>query len=978
MRPRGLDVPLDLVSDALLELETDAGERVDVGGLDDDDAAFLADAVPALRSLLVRADLGGRNRDLFTLREAWLDPGARAVGSEVGLAARWATRGERAMPPTPVRDASIAQIGAQLVASPGALIGRADVAPEGAIILLQENSLHAAAHRDAFVLAHDIYEDWALARTLDRRRAEIPDLLRAADQPLWWLRAVRLVGQVVLEVSSPGAWLALVKECFDAEGLDPVWWRTLLVAPLYSEGASDLLTAASPLLLAEDGEWLERLVDSLQILKTRPDEGIFKRVEGSVQERQRIAARFPVPNARSWLAFLEWAVDCWSAWPGRLIPKLVQASHTWLRASEGWEHLIAKKLVVAAFDWLVEIEDADTFVRWEDRRPPFGCDTHGHRLWEKTASHLREGMAYGVLSAPAVVQAYLNRMASKSTRRSGHEELLKMPRSIPSRLPAAWADFCIAHFAPKRPRVRHEHFFGYFNMLDFNDGGLQSLAVSTASPRYAGFDQLFEAAPNEALRMLRKFERRASVFYRHYVRENDRRRPRAVRVRFPWGEVPLWGDENTYRWARGTLGPDVLGSAYMALDLWMGRQAAAGRPLDELFRLVLQPYGLNATLCPCINVAAEQINTPGQLDAVGPILAEPRIWNFEVRRYSDDLTLARQPLVPYYAAAHRPAILEVGARYARRQHLRVDLALPFLLMASEAARTALEERVKGWSMADMAGFDDELQNPAQVAEFERQLESYRADLDRSNVNIEEVDGKIQISITPPGAVAEEIAGFDIQRAAFEAGSRLMLWGTKSLEVNSLQVSMDIEAAVEAARAYDVAALLSAYSQECFNDYLAAQGIAATAAAVARLAPDAVLERHRDWVTETLIAAAQVKRADLMFDIEEAHLAGDPATSAAQGLGALIHRNGNRAIIGSHLLALATDRHHYVAAAVVSSLDFTADPIFAWSVLRAAFVDTQYSRGRRWWEPDRMEVDKDRHRRRVKAFKRGLADFRRRA
>lgn len=967
----------DLVRDALLDLGMEPGQRVDVGELDDEDAAFLADHVPALRSLVLRTDLGGRNRDLFTLREAWLDPGAGAVGSEVGLAARWATRGERATPPAPARDMAIAQIGAQLVASPGALIGRADVASDGVSILLQENSLHAAAHRDALLLAHDIYEDWAVARTLDRRRAELPDLLRAADQPLWWLRAVRLAGQIVLEVSGPTAWLALVKACFDAADLDPVWWRTLLVAPLYSERVLELLTAASPLLLAEDGEWLERLVDSLQILESRPDEDIFARAEGTQEERQRIAALFPVPNGRSWRAFFRWAADGWSAWPGRLVPKLVQMSHTWLRASEGWRHLTAQKLVAAAFDWLVEIEDADTFVRWEERRPPFGCEAHDHGLWEKTAGLLREGMAYGVLSSPAVVEAYLERATSKSGRGREYEELLKLPRAIPSQLPTAWANFCIARFAPKRPRVRHEHFFGHFNALDFNGGGLRSLSISTASPRYAGFDQLFEVAPVEALRMLRKFEKRASVFYRHYVRQNDGRRPRPVRVQLPWGEVPLWGDENTYRWARGTLGPDVLGSAYMALDLWMGRQAAAGRPLDELFRLVLRPHGLNATLCPCVNVAVEHINTPGQIDAVEPILAEPRVWNFDVRRFTDDLTFARQPLVPYYAAAHRPAVLEVGARYAGRQHLRADLTLPFLLMAGEAAQSALEARVQAWTAADMACFDDELQNPLQVAEFERQLERYRSDLDRSNVKFEAVDGQIQVSIAPPAAIAEEIAGLDTQHAAFQAGSRLMLWGVKSLEENAFQASMDVEAAIEAARAYDAPALLSAYSQERFNDYLAAQGFAATAAAVARLAPDAVLERHRDWVTKTLIAAAQVKRDGQMFDVDEAHLAGDPAASAAQGLGALVVRGGDRAIVGSHLLTLATDRHHHVAAAVISGLDFTADPIFAWSILRAAFADTQYWRGKRWWEPDRLEIAKDRQRRRENAFRRGLADMRRR-
>lgn len=968
----------DLIRDALLELGLDGGERLDVRGLDDEDAAFLAEAAPALRGTLARTDLGGRNRDLFTLREAWLDPGAGAVGSEVGLASRWATRGGRAIPPTPARDAAIAQIGDQLVVSPGALIGRADIDADGSNALLQEGSLRAAAHRDALVFSHDIYEDWALARALDRRRAEIPDLLRAADQPLWWVRAVRLAGQIILETSGPADWLALVAACAAEEDLDPVWWRTLLAAPLNSERASDLLNAASPALMADDGLWLERLVDTLQVLESRPDEDIFERAQGTVEERQRLAAAFPSPHGRSWLAFFRWSVDSWSAWPGRLVPKLAQLTHTWLRASEGWQHRTAQKLVAMCFDWLVEIEDADTWVRWEERRPPFGYQAPDHRLWEKTAGLLREGLAYGVLSAPDKVEAYLKRSASKPHRGRDFDDLLKWPRQIPSRLPKAWAEFCIAHFAPPRPRVRHEHFFGHFNALDFNDGGLRSPSMAAASPRYAGFDQLFEADAKEALRMLRKFEKRASVFYRHYMRQHDGRRPRALRLKFPWGEVPLWGDENTYRWARGTLGPEVLGSAYMALDLWMGRQAAAGRPLEELFRLVLRPHGLNATLCPCINVAVEQINTPGQVDLVGPILAEPRVWNFDVRRFSDDLTFARQPLVPYYSAGHRPAILEVGARYARRQHLRVDLALPFLLMAEEPAQAALQARVEAWSAGDLACFDDELEDLGRVAELDRQLERYRADVDRKNIKLEEVGGQIQVSIVPPAAVAEQIAGLDSQHAAFEAGSRLMLWGVKGLEENTIQASMDLETAIEAARGFDAPALFSAYSQERFNDYLAAQGVAAAAAVVARLAPDAILDRHRDWVTQTLLAAAQVNRVDQMFDIDEAFLTHDPATSAAKGLSALIVRGGERAELAQALLFLATDRRHHIASAVVSGLDFAADPVLAWSVTRAAFADTQYWRGKRWWDPDRQAAAQDRQRRRETAFREGLADLRRHA
>lgn len=965
----------DMVLDALVEAGLDPGERVDVAGLGDEDADYLARAAPALSELLRRTDMGGRNRDLFTLREAWRDPDAGQVGSEVGMAGRWASRGDRAAPPEHWRDAAIAQIGEQLLSAPREAIGRAGLDPAGVSALLREGALRAAPYRDALSFTHDIYEDWTLARAFDRRRAELPDLIRTADQPLWWLPAVRLAGQIIVETTGPRAWLESVAQCREATDLDPAWWRTLLVSPLHSERAASFLEAAEPLLLADDGIWLERLVDSLLVLESRPDEDVFKRADGTVEERMRVAAAFAIPNGRVWVPFLRRAADRWQGWPGRLAPKLAQMTHIWLRATEGWEHRTGEILMNASVTWLMEIEDARTFAAWDEHRAPFGYEGHDYRLWEQTATRLREGLAWGVASAPDVVEAYLLRLADRDRNRDC-DDLLKMPRRIPALLPKAWADFCISRFAPRRPRVRHDFFMGHFNALGFNDAGLSSLSLSGATPRYAGFDQLFEADPGEALRMLRRFEKRASVYYRHYVRHEDRRRPRPVRVRFPWGEIPLWGDENTFRWARGVLGSEVLGSAYMALDLWMARQAAKGRPLEELFRLVLRPHGLNATLVPCITLAVEHINTPGQIDAAGPILAEPRLWNFDVRRYSDDLTFARQPLVPYYSAHERPAIVEVGARYASRQHLRVDLALPFLMMADGPAQEALNTRVATWSAADLADFDDELDDARAMAGFDQQLQRYRADLDRTSIRLERKGDQIEVSLAPPEPVAAQIAALDRQQAAFAASSRLMLWGCKGLEENQLQPSMTLEEAISAARGYDATALFSTYSQERFNDYLAAQGVASTAAVVARLAADDLFELHRAWVTEVLVAAVRLKPSDQLFDVDEAIMTHDPRVSAAKGLGALVSRGGDRTALAQCLVALATDRHHHIAAAVLSSLDFAREPVLAWAILRAAFGDTQYWRGRRWWNPDLRRAAQDRQKRQETAYKTALAHMRR--
>jgi hypothetical protein len=189
----------DLAAAALAEAGLETGRRILVAGVDQEEVAALKAVMPGLGTLVARSDLGDRNRVLFLLREMLTSPQARTPFTEVTLAAAWATRGATAVPSDPRRDAALAQLGDLLICRPERRPGRADLDPDGLRSLIEEGAIDPDPTRDALALVHDVHEDWVLSRAFERHMQRLPALLRDADEPLWWLRAMRILGQTLLE-----------------------------------------------------------------------------------------------------------------------------------------------------------------------------------------------------------------------------------------------------------------------------------------------------------------------------------------------------------------------------------------------------------------------------------------------------------------------------------------------------------------------------------------------------------------------------------------------------------------------------------------------------------------------------------------------------------------------------------------------------------------------------------------------------------
>lgn len=954
----------DLVADALSEAEFgEMGVSIAIEGMTKEDSKALELAFPGFARLLQREDIGAQIRSLFLLREL-LTRKAPLEGawSELDIADAWAT-GEFTEPSRAAhRSRALAQFGSALAAAPWRLPGRAELDPEGLQILLDEGAVLQLPNRDALRLVHDVHEDWLLARQLHTRAEDLPAVLIQADEPLWWLRGVRLSSQIFLEQGDFDGWRALLARIDASERLDPAWARAVLSAPLYSERASDVLVGLAPILLADDARLLKRIIDTLLIAETRLDERVLAFLaDRDEATRYAMAAYWKQPEYGSWVPFLRWSLPLWTSWPVEFIPRLSEIAAIFARALVHVPNRISEKLAVIVLGWLVEIEDTRRDSRWDDRREPFGLELDGDHAWETIEERLREVLVATAGSSPRTMQRYLDRVTVDEGMREARGRLIESPGRIPAQLPREWAEMCARQFVPRRRRARRDGLLGgeLFSFHEYQRAGLRGESrLSPASPLRAGFDQLFEADPDAALRLFHRLERRASTFWRWFVKCHDRRRPRPLTIDLGARRVILWGDDPVYRWSRGILGSEVLGSAYLALDDWLEREVAGGRPVGELIDLVLRNHGLVASVAPLIAILGENINQPGVIDHAGPFLAVPRLWEFDVRRHMDDLGTAHRIGCFSPHNVHFQARESNHQRHKKRTPLHHALLLPFRLMSSPEPRIAFDAARAAWTHADLADFTDELESEALIAERTAQIERYTSDGDPERIVFEEAEQGIKVSIAPPKKDAADVAALDAANRLVSEAMALANWVRATREQDQLAPEFSLDAAMARAAALSTALNAPDNPHLDFARRIGGAAIVGTAAIAVRYLNPADIEVQRSWIENWLYFAARAGEREEYDDA--ALLFDDFQVLAAWGIAALASRTPDNPDLDALAAALATHRLDGIAQATLEGLNWQMRPDFV-RALHIAALDTCVADYGWWWRGERHKVHAERRR-----------------
>ncbi|MCA1440804.1 hypothetical protein I6F07_11400 [Ensifer sp. IC4062] len=922
----------DLVLTALEDAGIGGSASLAIEAIDQDECEAVARAFPAFAPLLRRNDLGQQNRRLFLLRELLkLDVPLEGRVTEMDLAAKWANAEQTDVDLTARRTKALSEMGRWLVEHPSRTPGRAALDPQGARCLISEGTLVSDAHADALSLAFDVHEDWLIARGLLPDCGRLGERLRDSGEPLWWLRAVRLLGQSLLEQGHHLRWLELHAALESDAAIDPAWSRAWLVAPLYSEASASILDNLGPALEADNFRLLRRLLDTLLVSETRLDETLLQSphlAHLSESQRYAVASYSKQPVWRSWVPFLRWSLPNWSGWPRDLVPQLTDVARVFCRATLNMPNAHSQTIVRIIRPWLDEIEECRHLLSWEDRRAPFGIDLPDHDAWKLIEQKLREALIFSIQSDARSVETYLSRLADDRDLKRPRGNLLRLPRYLPSRFPATWARLCASHYLPPRRRSRnHQSILGreLFTWQDSHSAGLpDSRSCYPPGPSRAGFLELFEADEALALDLFHRIERRASVFWRRYARCHDGEKPLKLRLQIDGHSLPLWGDETVYRWSRAVLGSNVLGSMYLALDEWMHRQASNGRDVGELIRLALQPHGLVASAALCISLLKAHVNTPGAINHAAPFLGAPRFWNYDIRKHIDDQQPTHRIGFGFSERDdHFDQCEAIFERHKAQLPISHALMLPFRLKASEAAQAEFDALRSAWSLENLAEDERKLSDRSWIAANEERLERIRSDSDRNQVEVtyNATEQRLKARITPPAEQIEIIEAAEEARRRMGQVNRLAMWVVHSREKGGIEEGLTLEEAIELADQITSAPPDDADDSGFgFAGKLTAFALVGVAAIVAARANPALLDARLDWVRDRLVAGSEISRspAEESITVDQALLSFDAQDIGAWGLAAYASRRRDAAI-ERRVLELAVDRLHGVQKAVLSGL-----------------------------------------------------------
>lgn len=912
--------------------------------------AVLAEHFPHLRPMLARQGYAELNRNLFFLAQMAIRPSEAGASSELDLMQAWATRGASASPPDPHRDTALRALGQARVAQPfGAL-------PKGALALglrdlASEGTIADQPYRDAVTFTHDIYEDWAVARALDAQRPSLPARLKTARQPLAWLRAIRLVAEIVLDADGTAAWRDLYAALKGDPDLDPVWARQVLMAPLHSPRSAALLDRLESVLLDKDALLMRELAETLTSFEMQPHPAILSGEalpDADAESRAALALRYAIPRFPAWPSFMAWSVDRWARWPGVLVPTCTRLTLLWLRRPL-YDWSISRRAVEQVALWLAEADGAEGcgWNHLDERERRLAAIGLGSE--PDPAAMLRLVVTSCAAAAPEAGRAYLDRLLGEGEARHAVDVVVS-PGALPRIDPHRFVELVIANmiFADA------ENDDGMSMAVSHGFGLRDANGLFPSAPGRAGFSDLFAADEDAALRLLGRLSGVATTVWR----AKEQRRgltPRPLRLDLPDGPVELWGDRHVFKWSRGMLGPHLLASLLLATDQWLAAQVAAGRPLGDLMTKVLRAGPLVALAGPVIAAGIDRSRVAEDLAVMLPLMCAPRLWYHDLVRWMDDNQSSafrigwQDP-----NDANLADVIALRDRRRRQQPLLQGLVTQLHLRGDDASKAAFAKAVAEWEIADLADFDEELAD--QDGELAERLETYRSQADPANWQLEMAEDRswYRHHFIVPEPMRERAGQAAERHQALGATGPLLAWsfgGTRGAHADDGTALADV---IPQAIALDGAHLFAPGAPTDVALSMAAQAVAAVAASLLASAEDALLAAHGVWARSVVARAAATDPWSSGIHIEETLMADDPLANAGRGLAALVGRGLSDSEETRLWLTLVASPFRDVAQA---SIEGIAPFVMARPEAAAAGLATltdSFLFGWRQWGPDLQE------------------------
>lgn len=254
------------------------------------------------------------------------------------------------------RQQSLLAFGQRAASAPGRPLAATGMNSSAMSSLELDRVLVRDAGRDVYRFGHDLLEDWTLCRVLDQQREDLPSYLLKIGQPIGLVRSVQLLATATLESSGDTkAWVSLLQQVERSPELSPRWGQAILMAPLLSARASELLEKAQPSLLAEDGRRLADLLVATRTVAVSPDWSLLPvalKVAEQHAELVSLLLSSGLPRWEIWLPFMAWLLNLPNAIPVSLRPEVAKLMEAWQTKSPAAP--LREQIGKTALAWLAD------------------------------------------------------------------------------------------------------------------------------------------------------------------------------------------------------------------------------------------------------------------------------------------------------------------------------------------------------------------------------------------------------------------------------------------------------------------------------------------------------------------------------------------------------------------------------------------------------------------------------------------------
>lgn len=644
---------------------------------------------------------------------------------------------------------------------------------------------------DRLAFAHDVIEDYALARVIECAETRRP-LLEDATRSRRLIRPLRICAAKMLEVgASAASWLSLFKDCRRLANGE-VWARECLLGAADSDEARSNLDAIAGALLRNDGRLLAGLLAALPSAFLRDDPRVIQAARDLGADVSGLhPARYKMPRDERFSPVLSFALDNMEHLGGAATTEFIKAAAKW--APNGADRSLKRRIA----------EYAARHMDWLHRYDAILGQDYGKS--DKTKALVAATLLYSSGPAPDLVEGFISTNPTIVHNRHFKRGLIQE---------YGWMHLCaflpsVAVDVLSRIMCSGPDDSGFLEGVPgIRDDGWTDLA----SPREGPFHRFLETSSDHGLELVHRVLNHATEQWRR-AQEAGRplpppRTPLPQTVRLESGPVEVYGDEYVFAWCgHARRAPDLVVSALMALELWLDGQIERGEePVAALLDRVLRATRSAAVVGVCCTVALRHMDKSAE--AVLPMLSNPAFWIMDLRRCQEDKQAGSLIRMQAMLAGGGPVMKEKYESAMRRAGTRAMLShlgafvVQLLFGGPGAARLQMQEALREFPDRVPVFYKDEIGDEKTMKERRRYCEVCSKQAHKDSYTCTPTPAGTVIAFNYKRFRTDDEMEEERQRQAHTKALAFMMWSYNLLEQNKTGPGFTVESALEYAGQMD--------------------------------------------------------------------------------------------------------------------------------------------------------------------------------